>query len=280
LALALFAFVMQGSSDFWLKSAVVQKGDPFSIMAMTVPSFVVASAISGLLLGSLRFDGATLGFGILAGFLSLLAMNLFVSSLKEGEASVNTVLFRLSFVVTSFLAIYLLRESAGWSKWAGLAFAAGAVCSVSLGGRVPGRRFGRTTSLAIAALAVYGINGFFFKVAALNGVSPPAYAVVTSITFGSLSAIIHFLPWGGIRFQPSPVVVRYGLLSGLLQAFSYNSIVWSMRLGAEASVVVPILQLSFVLTAALAVISLKEPVNRRKVLGFVLAILALTLLAL
>ncbi|MFQ5694089.1 MAG: hypothetical protein ACE5IM_13740 [Nitrospinota bacterium] len=69
-------------------------------------------------------------------------------------------------------------------------------------------------------------------------------------------------------------------MSGFLQALAFNAILWSMVLGGEASVVIPILQLSFVWTAALAVFGFKEPVNARKGLGFLLAVLALAVLAL
>jgi drug/metabolite transporter (DMT)-like permease len=44
--------------------------------------------------------------------------------------------------------------------------------------------------------------------------------------------------------------------------------------------VIPILQLSFILTAGLAVVTLHEPVNGRKVLGFALGVSALFILAL
>lgn len=280
LFLALFAFAFQGTSDFFLKSGVVRKGDPFSIMAMTVPSFVLTSAVFGAALGALEFNRATFLYGPVTGVLSFIAMNLFVTSLKHGEASVNTMLFRLSFIVTSFLTIGFLGESAGWSKWLGLALASGAVCSVALGGGALRVGSNKGITLAVAALVSYGINAFCFKLAALNGVQAPAFSVVTSSCFGLASIILHFLPWGGFRFQASPAVFRYGLLTGFLMAVMFNCIVWAMSLGAEASVVMPILQLSFVLTAALAVISLKEPVNGRKALGFTLAIAALIVFAL
>lgn len=280
LMLALFALATQGTTDFYLKSAVVREADPFSVIVMTVPLFLLTSAVSGILLGALHFDGPTIRFGLLSGFLSFVSMNLFIISLKEGEALVNTMLFRLSFVVTSLLSIAFLRESAGWTKWLGLALAAGAVCFVALGGGPARLLSRRATSLAIAALVCYGFNGFFFKVASLEGVKAPGFSVVTSLVFGTLSVAVHYAPWGGFRFQASPVAVKYGLFAGFIQAFAFNSILWAMGLGGEASVVVPILQLSFVWTAALAIMILKEPVNARKGLGLVLAVLALIVLAL
>lgn len=279
--LALLAFAAQGTSDFRLKAAVVRKGDPFSLMAMTVPTFALTSAASGLILGSLRFSAATLEFGALIGTLSFISFNLFVSSLKEGEASVNTMLFRLSFVVTSLLSIALLGESTGWAKWLGLALAAGAVCSAALDSRRYARQGSRRAILfAAAALVCYGFNGFFFKIATLRGAEAPGISVVTTCTFGVLSVLVHLLPWGSLRFRISPMIVRHGLFIGFLQAVAFNAILWSMGLGGEASVVIPILQLSFLLTAALAILSLKEPFHARKQLGFLLGILALVLLAL
>ncbi|MFQ5914558.1 MAG: EamA family transporter [Nitrospinota bacterium] len=278
--LALFALIFQGTSDFWVKSAVVRRGDPFSVMAMTCPTFILTSALSGVVLRALQFSPSTLWFGLLVGFLAFSSMNLFATSLIEGEASVNTTLFRLNFVVTSLLSIGLLGESAGWLKWMGLLFAAGAVCSVALAGGSGKEGPGKTTSLAIGALVIYGFNGFVMKVATSVGVKAPVLSVVASSTFLVLSVIAHLSPLPAFRFQVSPAVIRYGLLAGFLQALAFNSILWAMGLGGEASVVIPILQLSFVWTAALAVLSLKESVDARKGLGFVLAVSALVVLAL
>jgi transporter family protein len=279
LALALFGFAFQGFSDFLLKRGVDKQGNPFSIIAMTVPTFLGTSILSGLLLGDLEFEAITIGYGLIAGFLSLVALNLFVISLKEGEVSVNSTLFRLNFVVTALMAIIILAESATWSKWTGLALAVGAIGSISWGGNFRRKGTGRATALAITALLIYGVNSFFFKIAALHEVSVPAYTVTTSLTFGALSIAAHFSPWKSVRIQPNRIVVRYGLLSGLIIGAAFNFMIWSLRLGGEASVVIPIFQLSFVLTAALGVIRLNEPMTLRKGIGFALAIGAIIVLA-
>ena len=280
LALALFGFAFQGFSDFLLKCGVDQEGDPFSIIAMTVPTFFTLSALSGLLLGELEFRIATIGFGVMAGTLSLVALNLFVISLKEGEVSVTSTLFRLNFVVASLLAIFILDESATWSKWVGLTLAAGAIYSISWGGHLHRKGMARATALAVAALLTYGINSFFFKIATLYEVSVPAYTVATSFTFGALSVAAHFSPWKAVRLRVNRVVLRYGLISGFIIGVAFNAMIWSLRLGGEASVVIPIFQLSFVLTAALGIIRLNEPMTPRKGLGFGLAIGAIIVLAL
>ncbi len=280
LALALLGFIFQGFSDFLLKRGVDQEGNPFSIIAMSVPTFFTTSFLSGFLLGELEFKTETIGFGIIAGILSVVALNLFMISLKDGEVSVTSTLFRLNFVVTSLLAIFILEESATWSKWVGLALAGGAIYSISWGGHPHRKGMARATALAIAALLTYGINSFFFKIATLYEVSVPAYTVATSFTFGTLSVAVHFSPWKAVRLRVNRVVLRYGLISGFIIGVGFNAMIWSLRLGGEASVVVPIVQLSFVLTAALGVIRLNEPMTPRKGVGFGLAIGAIIVLAL
>ena len=223
LALALLGFAFQGFSDFLLKCGVDQEGDPFSIIAMTVPTFFTLSAFSGLLLGELEFRTATIGFGVMAGTLSLVALNLFVISLKEGEVSVTSTLFRLNFVVASLLAIFILDESATWSKWVGLTLAAGAIYSISWGGHPHRKGMARATALAVAALLTYGINSFFFKIATLYEVSVPAYTVATSLTFGALSVAAHFSPWKAVRLRVNRVVLRYGLISGFIIGVAFNT---------------------------------------------------------
>jgi drug/metabolite transporter (DMT)-like permease len=278
--LSLFALLTQGLADFSLKQGVALRGNPFSVMSVTCPAFILTSALSGVLLGALHFSGPTLQFGLLTGILSFVSMNLFVISLQGGEASVNTMLFRLNFIVTSLLSIYFLHESAGWAKWLGLGLAVGAVYTVALRGGPTRTQSPKSTLLVIAALVIYGVNAYVFKVASINGVKAPGLAVVTSSIFWFLSFLVHALPWSGFRIQLSSVVIRFGSLAGFLQALAINSIIWALTLGAEASVVIPILQLSFVLTSALAVLTLHEAVNGRKILGFAMGISALVVLAL
>ena len=56
----------------------------------------------------------------------------YLRSLKSGQVSVNTMIFRLSFVLTAFLAIVILGEAVTWRKLLGLSSAVLAALSLTV----------------------------------------------------------------------------------------------------------------------------------------------------
>ena len=66
-------------------------------------------------------------FGLPAGLISYIGLLLFVMSLREGAASINAPIFRLSFVITAAGAVIVLGESVSLSKVIGALLAIVAV---------------------------------------------------------------------------------------------------------------------------------------------------------
>jgi len=128
----------------------------------------------------------------------------------------------------------------------------------------------------VATVAV-GIAFFLFKLALRQGATPATVLLCPVFALSAASTIlsVHF----DRAFTASPVALRYGIPFGVSQAVGFAALIEALAIG-EASVLVPIAQLSFVLTAVIGLTFLKEVATARKIIGLAAAVGAVALLAL
>lgn len=133
----------------------------------------------------------------------------------------------------------------------------------------------RGLGFALAALACLGTLSFFYKLAALEGVPAPALMFI-QFSFFSPSA----MAWAALRrrFAWHPASAGHGLAAGVLLSLALILLVAALS-GGEAGVMVPINQMSFVLTAVLAVPWFGETWTARKTAAAGLAAGAVVLLS-
>jgi drug/metabolite transporter (DMT)-like permease len=278
LLLTLFAMCSQGTSDFLFRVGQGKGADRPSLIAISSPFFFLTALLLTLPSGGPEMTRTVTGLGFLSGALVLVAVSLFVKSLEGGDVTRSVMIYRLSFVLTVVLSVLTLAEPMTGRKAAGLLSAMGAVISLTLlGQRGPMRGSLAPAGLAFLAMTLYGVNQYLFKVATLRGASPTSLALAMSILFGSLGIPFALLR-GGFHFLERPVLL-WGGGAGMCQAFTVVSILLAFRLGGEASAVVPIVQMSFVVTAVLATLAYREPVTGGKLLALVLALLAVGFLS-
>ena len=238
------------------------------VFAFTI--FVIAFATGQMF----QVNNAAWVFGLPIGILGYLGVLLFVMSLREGSASVNVPIFRLSFVITSIGAIFVLHEPITAVKVAGTLLAVAGVLSLADLStlRTPDRRDTRlrTMLLLLSATLVFGIAGILNKEATNQGAMTIPLIVASTISFNA-SAVTRMII--GRQFKPNATTIRFAPLTGLLQLTWTGLLIQSLQTG-DASISFPIVQLSFVLTSIMAVVFLKEAVSRRLVVGLITATLA------
>ena len=216
-------------------------------------------------------------YGLPMGLLGYTGIVLFVTSLKEGSASVNAPLFRLSFIITAVAAFVLLDEPVTLAKVIGILLAVAAVLSLAdFSGLTTGGSHPRSMLYLLAATLAFGIAGILSKEAINQGSDTIPLVIVQTITFTSAS-FLHMLATRRVR--PNGITVRFAPLVGILQLAWAVLLFQSLQTG-EASVSFPIVQLSFVLTAILAVAFLREAVSRGLIIGISTASLAVVAFAL
>jgi uncharacterized membrane protein len=278
--LALLAMVGAGIGDFVYKQGARAGIPAHRFLMVQTWTFGPSVLLYGLATSALALDAATL-WGAVAGLFAFTGFYNFAKSLHGGMVSINAPIFRLSFVVTVVLALAFLGESPSARTLAGVACALVAVWSL-LGAALPaGRRPERAAALAslarvgVATLAV-GIMNVVYKLGLGAGATPASLLTAQACVVASLALGLVKLADGAVRVPPS--AWRYAGSAGVVLALAFIGLTEALARG-QASVVVPIAQMGFVVTAVLGVVVLREPFGRRTAVGLAAAAGAIALLA-
>jgi uncharacterized membrane protein len=277
--------VIQSFADCVYKRSQIKGAIPETFLVYQSYAFGLTAFL--LVLGTATFPtGLTAWkYGPPCGLIAFSAYYCFLRSLKGGQVSVNTMIFRLSFVLTAFLAALFLKEAVTLRKVSGLAVATFAVLSLTvlptlLRGRTSQKTAesaerSRSLAFALAAMLCLGVLSFLYKLAASEGVPGPNLIFIQA-TFFSPAAMIYAALRR--RFVWHPVTVAHGLGAGVLLSLALTFLVSALSRG-EAGLMVPINQMSFVLTAALAAPWFKEAWTASKTAAVILAAGAVILLS-
>ena len=275
--LALGAMVFLGLADLAYQRGAAAGVRPHHFLLGQAWCFAPAVFAYGLATGTLAM-GPAFAWGMGAGVFVFVALFHFARALKAGPVSVVAPVFRLSFTVTVALAVVVLGEPVtGW-KVAGFVLALAAVWLLlgAAGGRttLPAPR--QAIGLALIAMAAMGVANFLYKVGALTGAPPAAFIAGQASIFLPLATAFSWISDRGMRaprhlWAPASAAA-FSFLFALVLLFH------SLERG-EASVLVPITQMGFVVTATFGVLVLKEPLKARKAAGLACAVAALAALA-
>jgi len=279
IAYALGALFLYGLGDFVYKRGAAAGALPHQFLMVQTWFFNALALLYGMFSGTLAFNAGAL-WGAAAGVLVTIGYYNFAWSLRHGAVSTNAAIFRLSFAVTTVLAVLVLGEALTAPKIAGLAlafFAVWLLLAVPDAGTDAANRE-RNASLArvlIATVAV-GFASFAYKLGLLRGAAPIALVVAQGAVALTLSTA--FTAYVDRSIRPSRAALRYAPVSAALLVVAFTFLAKGLERG-EASVVVPIAQMGFVVTALLGFVFLREPLTARKGAGLGAALLGLASLA-
>jgi drug/metabolite transporter (DMT)-like permease len=277
--LALGALVCNGLADIVYKRAATAGVRPHHLMMVQSSCYGVLVLAYAVISGTLVLDRASL-IGAVAGVFAFTGFYNFARSLQGGAVTVNAPIFRLSFTITAVLAVLLLGEPVTTAKIAGLAFALLAVWLL-LGARAADVSLAAISRASLrrvlVATVTVGIANLLYKVGMQAGATPAGLLTVQACVVISLSFI--FVRFAEGKLAPPPATWRFALPAAVLLSSAFVLLVEGLARG-EASTLVPIAQLGFVVTAILGITVLREPLTRRKGVGLLAATLALACLAL
>jgi len=275
IAYALGALLLYGLADFVYKRGAAAGAAPHRFLMVQTWFFTPLAVLYGVGSGTLAFGPGAL-WGAAAGVLVVIGYYNFAWSLRHGAVSTNATIFRLSFAVTAGLAIVVLGEALTLSKIAGLALAFLAVWLL-LGAPAPvddraKREQSASLVRVIVATVAVGFASFAYKLGLRQGAAPIALVVSQGVVAVTLSTA--FTAWIEGEIRPSRAALRYAPVSAALLVVAFVLLAYGLERG-EASVVVPVAQMGFVVTALLGFVFLREPLTARKIAGLVAALLAL-----
>jgi transporter family protein len=266
---ALIAILLIGGGDAVSKKARLD-GIPISrYLLFQSPVFSAIVLLIALNTGGLKLTRVDFLYSLVGGVLSFGAFAVMLHSLTRGQASTNYAIFRISFVFSSAAAVVIFHETISPMKIVGVVLA---VCAILL-------FFGpgaRATLTAVGAMAINAGFQLFLKAAARVVGSGGSFLFLMSLVFMVLTIIYNI---AGSRDRLMLRATRYAIPNGILMGIGTLCVIGALAHG-EASRVLPVVQLSFVITAAAAALFLGEKLTRLHLAGIVSAVLAIGLLAL
>jgi len=183
--LALGAMVCLGLADLLYKRGAAAGVPAHHFLMVQAWCFAPAVTLYGLATGTLELKAYML-WGMGAGLFVFVALYNFARSLQTGSVSLIAPIFRLSFTVTTALAVLLLGEPLGAWKVAGLVLALAAVWLLLGGDGGTGAEPGAARSplaQALIAMAAMGVANFLYKVGAASGGSPATFIAGQAAVF-------------------------------------------------------------------------------------------------
>jgi uncharacterized membrane protein len=277
--LALASMLLFGVGDFVYKRGAAAGVPAHHFLMVQSCFFTPLVILYGVFTGELAFGAASL-WGAIAGFFILIGFYNFAFSLRSGAVSVNAPIFRLSFAITAALAMWLLAEPLTAPKLLGLALAlvaAWLLLATSVeGDAVSGREKNASLVRVLVAAGAVGVGNFIYKLGLRDGATPVALIAAQGITVVTLATV-----FAGIvdrRVRPVAATWRYAPVAALVLAGAFMCLVESLARG-QASLLVPVAQMGFVVSAVLGFLFLSEPFTLRKGAGLAAALAALASLA-
>ena len=280
MAYAIGAMICFGLSDLVYKRAAGAGVPAHQLLCVQSWQFGPLVLAYGLVTHSLNFNLASI-WGAVAGVFAYFAFYFFAMSLKSGSVSINAPIFRLSFTLTAALAVLLLNEPLGTLKLAGLACALLAVWLL-LGGKakVPGAGGGagmRKSLIQVGVATVtIGIANLIYKIGLIAGATPATLLVTQACVVMSFSTVNSLRIEGHLRASRN--TWNHATVTAVLLTAAFTFLFQGLARG-EASRLVPVAQMGFVVTAAIGFFFLREPFSTRKGAGLVFALSALACLA-
>lgn len=129
------------------------------------------------------------------------------------------------------------------------------------------------TGFALAAMLCFGLGDLVYKRGAAAGAQAHQFLMVQAWVFAPSVTLYAWLT-GSLRFVAGSL---WGMAAGVFVLVGFYNFAHSLRTGS-ISINAPVFRLSFVLTAALAIALLGEPLTAFKLAGIALALAAAWLL--
>jgi drug/metabolite transporter (DMT)-like permease len=234
----------------------------------TLTIFIFAAFSSGI-----KFHNTDVTYGLLAAVFGFTGVTIMLHSLSHRHASVNYAVFRSSFVFSSAAAIVFLSEALSFGKIAAVIAACGAIVLFFFR---PKQHLTANRSLMLALLAMLTAAGYQFivKISTYAYSSPLSFILLMTLFFTTF-VVVYNIVLRNWRFPKQTFV--WAPINGILAASATFFYVTALHKG-ELSTSIPIIQLSFIITAILSFVFLKERLYRMKIAGIILAALAIIIL--
>ncbi|MEJ7670504.1 MAG: EamA family transporter [Casimicrobiaceae bacterium] len=226
----------------------------------------------------LAVDAAAALWAMFAGAVVMLANALLIESLAGINVSLGSTIYRLNTIAVVIFAVTFLREALTVAKLAGVLLGLMAVILLyQHGGRGGDKRLLRASLwIAISASLLRAAFGIVSKVGLADGTDPFVFMLYVGAGW-TLAAAIYGVLRRRRAAPPLREVLPSALVAGTLVCLVASFLLLGLRTG-EASIVIPIANMSFVVALLISSASAMERFTLRKLLAVASAALAIALL--
>ena len=257
------------------------RGNGFFVSVVGVVWLVVA--LIPALLGQAPADWrATIIWGCISGFFSLAGNIMMLDAMRSLDVGVCSTIYRLNLVPVTVGAALILNENITPIQYVGIAAACLAILAfIPRNQSEVKRKLGWAFIVMIIASLLRAGMGLSYRYGFLHGASEK-YVVVVNSLFWIFGGVLYAF-WRERQLMPYNKqdwknLFFLGGLSGALVTGIVITMALMLKLG-NASVVLPIAQMSFLVTGALGIWLFKERLTLSKAMAFILGVAAVLLLS-
>ena len=246
------------------------------LSAMAVVWLVMQTAVLAGTDQDLTLSRVNWLFGLAAG-VAITASNLaFIESMTVLNVSLSSTAYRLNTIGVMILGVLFLGESVSLLNYAGIGLGVAAV--LLLYQRASDLREEVTSKAALflgiavfasAARASYGV----LTKAGLNAGADPTSLLLIAALCWAVGGLVYALVWER-KLRLTLRGLGYSVLAGLLVFGTVNSLIAALA-NADATLVIPIANLSFLVALSVGVCLRLEALTRQKATAMVLAVSAI-----
>ena len=278
-AFALLSLACAGVTDVVFKRfSQANQSRGLYVLGIGLTWTIIQSAILLATGNGLRLDAQTVAFGLVAGLLVAISNTLLIESLTHIDVGLGSTIYRLNTIAVVVMAVLLLDEPLTGLKLTGVLLGMGAV--ILLFERHHEHAEARNAfllffGLVLLASLLRACFGILSKVAVLRGVDLKAMLVVNAPVWIAVGAIYAWWRHEGMRVTES--TLKYAVVSGALICGVANFLMLAVERG-QASVVVPIANMSFLVALLISAALGMERLTPRKLTAVALTVAAIAVL--
>jgi len=226
----------------------------------------------------IEFNNATLIFGLMAGVFVTISNLLLLESLRHIKVSLGATIYRLNTIGVILLSFVFLNEPFGWFKGFGILIGLISVLFLYQGEVSSSNQKQLLLYVGVAVVASFfrAAFGVSTKAGFLEGADRNSMLLIISSNW-ILGGAVYAL-WRERRFRITWEKTRFICLSSFLVVGVSNFLMLALQHG-EASTVIPIANMSFVIALLLSVALKMETFTTTKIWAMALAVGSILCLA-
>ena len=279
ITLALFSLFFNGCNDTVFKKYALKSRSRGIMIAGTglvwtiLQCLYLESFSSGI-----SSDILTVKYGLIAGFILVLANILLLESLSHLQISLCSTIYRLNTIGVVVLSYLFLSEDIGLIKLIAIGLGILSVLLLYNPGedKADRRLYFIFLIIILTASILRASYGVLSKYAIENGAS-----ILGMIPYTSACWVAGGLVYAAIvekNFSISGKHLVYMLVSGILIFLTVTSLLQAISL-SQASIIIPIANCSFIVALCFSVLLKFEPMNKVKLLAILIALSSIIMLS-